>query len=362
MSKKDKKVKKVKKVKSKKNKGYIVGCVALAVLLGLSTYISLVVVGVVADENRNGGNQQIVALEGDSGNQNISSDEPATESGGFQSIFGGNSNKSEPNNNSSANNVQSNATKPQVGSTMLKYYLSEKKTKKDIVEIYATVMNNAKAKKPGFTKIEYQELPSDPANRVISEGTEAAGDDAVNKMLDFLQGRGVFIPKEQAEKEPYIHKKGDANMNRFPVFDRAKGSYLTDPNGIESFKYSVQKNGNVKFSFVLVPEDGPEPIGENTNVAPSYTGAVFSPMSKAKIDNTVYHPIVAVFAKNIKYSLRYHDCSVEVEFNPETLELVYLRQIARVSIKGSGDVIGAGHIGLERQELIGTVIVKDLSY
>jgi hypothetical protein len=223
-------------------------------------------------------------------------------------------------------------------------------------------MNNAKQKAPAFTKIEYQELPDGEENRVISEGTEHAGDEAVNKMLNFVTELGVFVPKDDAEANPYVHNKGDADMARFPVFDREKGSYLTDAKGIESFTYKILGNGNVKMTFVLVPEDNPEPVGENQSVAPSYTGAVFSPMSKAKIDGTVYHPIVGVFAKNIKYSLRYHDCSVEVEFNPDTLEIVNLKQIANVSIKGSGDVVGTGHIGLERQELISTVIIKDLDY
>ena len=348
--------------KKKKSKGFIIGCIALSVMLVFSTYISLVVIGVVADENKNGSKQQSVNMSNSDNSVTNNNNFDAYVNQGVVDVSDVNTenNNSNQNSGNTANNTPSN--KVTVSDTNYKYYISTKKSKKDIVDIYATVMNNAKLKKPGFTKIEYQELPSDPANRVISEGTAAAGDDAVNKMLDFLQGKGVFVPKEQAEKEPYIHQKGDADMNRFPVFDRAKGSYLTDPNGIDSYTYTVLKNGNVRMKFVLVDEDNPEPIAENSNVAPSYTGAVFSPMSKAKIDGTVYHPIVAVFAKNIKYSLRYHDCTVEVEFNPKTLEIVNLEQIARVSIKGSGDVIGAGHIGLERQELIGTVIVKDLKY
>ncbi len=348
----------------KKSKGFIAGCIALSVMLVISTYISLVVIGVVADENKKGGNGQVV----DAGTSYVDSNNLNTNTNNIQDIpidvvggnGGNNSSQNPPSGNQ--NTIQNNKPGSQTVNAKYEYYISTKKSSKDIVDIYATVMNNAKAKKPGFSKIEYQELPDDPENRVVSEGTEAAGDEAVNKMLDFLQGKGVFVPKEQAEKEPYIHEKGDADMNRFPVFDRAKGSYLTDPKGIESYKYNVLPNGNVKFSFILVPENNPEPIAENSNVAPSYTGAVFSPMSKAKIDGTVYHPIVAIFAKNIKYSLRYHDCSVEVEFNPATLEIVNLKQIARVSIKGSGDVVGAGHIGLERQELISTVIVKDMKY
>ena len=62
------------------------------------------------------------------------------------------------------------------------------------------------------------------------------------------------------------------------------------------------------------------------------------------------------------YSLRYHDCYVVVEYDPDTMQLVSLEQVANVSIKGQGNVVKVGVIGVERQELIGTVIIKDLKY
>lgn len=351
---------------NKKKKGLIIGCIALSVMLAVSTYISIVVIGVVAQENKKGtlvGTPDVTEPT----TQNVNN--PALDNGYIQ-YENPNTNAVVPN----GNQIQNNETLPNQGNVQqnnngeapvqrpINTLLNEDKTKADIVKIYADVMNNAKTKAPGFTKIEYQELPDGEDNRVFSEGGDKAGDEAVAKMLNFVQTMGVFVPKEEAEANPYIHEKGDADMARFPVFDREKGSYLTDPNSIESYTYKVMPNGNIKMHFVLVPEDNPEPISENSNKAPSYTGAVFSPMSKAKIDGTVYHPIVTVFAKDIKYSLRYHDCSVDVEFNPNTLEIVHLEQIARVSIKGSGDVVGLGKIGLERQELIGTVICKDFTY
>ncbi len=354
---------------SKKKKLYALGCVVLAILLTISTYISIVVVGVVADEGKKG---TLIGFKKD--------DTEVTEPN--YNFDNNQQNNNQQNNNyvndyiinypvgntdvnnadNGAQNVNTQLGANQTSGEPINTLLNENKTKADIVKIYADLMNGAKTRAPAFTKIEYQELPGDPANRVMSEGSAEAGEQAVNKMLDFLNDRGVFIPKEEAEANPYIHEKGDVDMARFPVFDREKGSYLTDPNGIDSYTYKVLSNGNVKMSFILVDEDNPEPISENSNIAPSYTGAVFSPMSKAKIDGTVYHPIVTVFAKDITYSLRYHDCSVEVEFNPNTLEIVYLEQIARVSIKGSGNVVGLGKLGLERQELIGYVIVKDFRY
>ena len=370
------KMKKAKKSKRNIKKGYVAGCVALAALLAASTYISIVVFGVVADESQKG------TLSSSGNNPESSVAVPTTQSdilynnGYIQSVPSGNGTQQQGN-TVGGNNANTNVNQPAGNgggvnqpqqnnqgnpTQQINTLKNTNKSKADIVKIYADVMNNAKAKAPGFTKIEYQELPDGEENRVFSEGGDKAGDEAVAKMLNFVQSMGVFIPKEEAEANPYIHEQGDADMARFPVFDRAKGSYLTDPEGIESYKYELLPNGNVKMSFVLVSEDNPEPIGENEATAPSYTGAIFSPMSKARIDGTVYHPIVTVFARDIKYSLRYHDCSVVVEFNPDTLEIVNLEQIARVSIKGSGDVVGLGKIGLERQELIGTVIIKDLKY
>ncbi len=364
--------------KRKKSTGYVVGCVALSVLMALSTYFSLVVFGVITEDKKlNGTAEQTqvpetVYVDG----QQIADNSIIVNNGGTQTITGNSTssvlnsgshstatgnNQSQQSQSTGVNNGQG----AQQGSQNIQGanpLLSTNKTKADIVKIYADVMNNAKAKKPGFKKVEYQELPGDPANRVFSEGEESAGEDTVNKFLGIIEGLGVFVPKEKAEAEPYIHEKGDADMSLFPVFSREKGSYLTDPNGIEKFTYEVLANGNVKMNFTLVSEDNPEPIGENSDVAPSYTGAVFSPMSKARIDRTVNHPIISVFATNVQYSLRYHDCYVEVEFNPNNLEIVSLTQFADVSIKGSGQVVGVGKIGLERQELFSTVLITDLEY
>ncbi len=355
--------------KGKRKVGFIIGCVALSIMLAISGYISMVVVGVIADENKNG---TLIKTDDDTiiydnnGNQNVivdNSNDNVVIVPDNGDVVNNNTQNNTNNgvNNNAVNQLQGNASQNTVTQTT-NDLLDTNKTKADIVNIYANVMNKAKADKPGFTKIEYQELPEDAANRVISEDSDTVTKEDMDKLLGFFVDLGVFVPKETAEAEPYVHQKGDADMSLFPVFNREKGSYLTDPNGIDTYTYTVLPNGNVKMSFVLVSEDNPEPIAENSNVSPSYTGAVFAPMSKERIDGTVYHPIVTVFAKNIKYSLRYHDCYVELVFNPDTLQVESVTQIARVSIKGSGDVVGVGFVGLERQELISTVNIKDFKY
>lgn len=365
--------------KGKRKVGFIIGCVGLSILLAISSYISLVIVGVIADENKNGtlikteddaviyddGNNQNVVIQDSNGNMVVV---PDNGNGGYVNngyVNNGNVNNNTQNNgtpvvNNNTNQQQGNAN--QNVTQTVNDLLNTNKTKADIVNIYAMVMNKAKADKPGFTKIEYQALPGGEEYRVIGEGSEKVTQEDMDKLLSFVEGLDVFVPEDEARANPYVHEKGDADMSLFPVFFREKGSYLTDPNGIESYTYKVLPNGNIKMTFVLVSEDNPEPIAENSNVSPSYTGAVFAPMSKQQIDGTVYHPIVTIFAKDIEYSLRYHDCSVELEFNPNTLQVVSLNQFANVSIKGSGNVVGIGLVGVERQELLSTVIIKDFKY
>ncbi len=366
--------------------GYTIAIVLLCVLLSVSGYISLVVVGVIADEKVNGGKNQTQATYDDTdyyeeeeyyiddeGNYvdeegNIIEDIVVEGVGGNGQADVSNPQENNSTDKGDAANGNGNTATQNGGATggnkgnKVNKYLNTNKTAADVVSIYAKVMNKAKKEKPGFTKIEYQELPSDAENRVISEGEENVTAEWIDKLFGFVENLGIFIPKEKALEEPYIHAKGDQDMSFFPVFSREKGSYLTDPKAIKSFSYRILSNGNVKMRFILVNENNPEPIGENTNVAPSYTGAIFSPMSKERIDGTLNHPIVSVFATNIKYSLKYHDCSVEVEFDPDTLVLVKVTQIANVSIKGSGKVRGVGVIGVEKQELIGTVIIKDFKW
>ncbi len=350
----------------KKNKGtgYIVGTTVLCILLAVSIFLSLVVVGVVAEAERDKKAPAAPVTEtvvNADGSVDVFYYENTTQGQDNQQTVVTNPSVT---NGGVTNNASSNNTVTQPGNTNNKAnpLLSTNKTKDDIVKIYADLMNKAKADAPAFKKVEYQELPDGPENRVMAEGSAEAGDAAVNKMLDFVTDLGVFVPEKDARANPYVHAKGDADMSRFPVFDRPKGSYLTDGNGIDTFEYKLLDNGNVRMKFVLVEEDNPEPVAENSDVAPSYTGAVFSPMSKARIDGTVYHPIVTVFAKDIKYSLRYHDCAVVVEFNPHTREITYLEHLANVSIKGSGDVVSIGKVGLERQELISHVYITDIQY
>ncbi len=324
-----------------KNAGFIMCCIALSLVLGISTYMALVSVGVLAEYERDHPKSNVV-----SETESVQ----VTEKDYLEDYSDGQ--KFQDTDSGAEGVVIVDDDKTQDGDAEVPVQI----TAQDIVDIYAELMNGAKEKSPGFMKIEYQVLPDDPANRVVSEGEEA-----IDSVLGAVQSLGVFIPEDEARANPYYHTKGDSDMSLFPVFFMPKGSYLTDAKGIRSYVYEELPNGNVRVMFVLVSEDNPEPVAEGETVAPSYTGAVFSPMSKAKIDRTLNAPIISVIATNISYSLRYHDCYVEFEYNPDTMELVSLKHIAYVTIKGSGDML-IGRVDVQKQELESYVFIDSFEY
>ncbi len=363
------------KKNKKKNILFAIGCVTLAIMLTFSTYISLVVFGVISEENKKG--ESVQQNEGSNSVVNADSSFTVIETtpdgvivdGTVASGDNNTADNTDANNNyvqtddsigtgdggsQGNNNAQSQKPVTPTPDESI-FYLDTNKSAKQVIDIYAELMDNAKTLKPGFIKIEYQDLPGDAQNRVVTEGAES-----IETVFGFVKSLGLIVDEQTAKNEPYIHQKGD-EMTKFPVFDRAKGSYLTDPKGVKSYTYQKDKNGNIKLTFTLVDEINPEPIAENSNTAPSYTGAVFSPMSKEKIDNTVNHPIVTAFAKNIKYSLTYHDCRVEMVFNPENGQIISLNHFAYVRLSGSGDVIG-GRMDLKKQELVTAVLINDFKY
>ena len=230
------------------------------------------------------------------------------------------------------------------------------KSAKECLEIYTKVMNKAKADKPAYTKVEYQELPSDANSRVISEGSGLVG-----TLLNLVDSLGIMTSKEAAEADPEIKEAG-SDMRWFPVYKCEKGCYLTDVSAIKSYKYEDLGGDKAKVTIVLNDEKNPEPMAEGASSSPSNTGAMFSPLAKADIDETINGGAVSAVIKNVTFSLTYHDCTAVLVYNTKTNELISLEQYMNVSIQGGGKIAGIKQITIDRQELINTVRITDVKY
>ncbi len=219
----------------------------------------------------------------------------------------------------------------------------------DVVAKYKEVMDQAKKDKPGFDRLDYQELPSGPEYRVIS-----SGEGLMNAALTFA---GNFMAtRKEAEKKPTVGVKG-GNMDDFPVKHTNYGCLLKGTDGVKSAKCEELSNGYWKITMILYSEKNPEPAAPGATVAPSYHGSICSPISKKEIDSK----LASGLFKDIEYSLTYHDCETVLIFNPENNHIYMQEQTNRVTITGKGS-IGLITLGIDKQELINHVVIQNLKY
>ncbi len=226
-------------------------------------------------------------------------------------------------------------------------------TTAEILAAYTEVMDQAKKDAPGFTKVEYQELPSDSASRQVSKGGTVVN--AALKLADHF-----MTTEADAKADPEVQQKGN-NMRSWPVCKTPKGCMLTDTSGIKSAKCEELSNGNYKITIVLKAEDNPEPAPDGGTSAPSKHGAVFSPLSRAEIDENLNGGFVSAVAKEISYNITYHDCETVLVYNPKDNHVVSLDQTTHTTIKGQGKVAGLQMV-VDKQELIDYMHIYNIKY
>ena len=228
-------------------------------------------------------------------------------------------------------------------------------TKEEILAAYTAVMNQAKKDAPAYKKIEWQTLPDDANSRIVSEGSSV-----VNTALNLAQNN-FMTSEEDTKADPEIKEKG-SSMSSFPICNSKYGCLLTNTSAIKSAKCEVLSNGNYKITIVLNDEKNPEPVkSEDATTAPSNHGGIFSPVSKKDIDDTLNGGIVSAVAKDIVYSLTYHDCSSCIEYDPTNNHLVSVVQFSKVAISGSGKIAFI-KLGVTKQELVDEMHIYDIKY
>ncbi|MCR5485306.1 MAG: hypothetical protein K6F09_06905 [Clostridiales bacterium] len=213
-------------------------------------------------------------------------------------------------------------------------------TKEEILAAYTEIMNLTKEKKPAFTKAEWQDLPDGDGNRSI---VKHSGILPVPKLIEAalnVVNNNYVVTEEKAKAEPEHYDKG-TDMYRFPVYDTPKGCMLTDVSAIKSASAEQLDNGNIKLVITLKDEKNPEPAEKGATTAPSNTGKMFSPLSKKKqIDPELQKGFVKAVVKDAVYDLIYTNCRAELIYNPETSEVVSLKQYTSTIINGTGKLVG----------------------
>jgi hypothetical protein len=185
-------------------------------------------------------------------------------------------------------------------------------TKAQILAAYTTVMNKAKVDKPAYNKVEFQALPK----------ADQHMDGAVISAI--LPLATSFMTQEKdatVENNP----KG-SDMKWFPVGKSTKGCLLTNVNAIKTATCVKLANGDYKITIILKDEVNPEPYSSGPT-APSYVGAMFDPIERASIDDTLKNDsTVNKVVKDVNFSLTYQNSTAVLEYNPKTNQVVTLNQ------------------------------------
>lgn len=220
----------------------------------------------------------------------------------------------------------------------------------DILAKYTEVMNQAKTDDPGFLKVEYQNIPEEKAQ---FEGK------VMSTALPLLNS---FFKDEETARANAENKVKGGGMEWFPIYHNDKGCLLTDPSCISSATCTDQGDGTVKITIVLNTETNSEPPAENAATSASTVGAMFTPIELATVNDILQNnTAVKLVARNIDYDLVYHDCTVELVYNPENNHVVSLNQFMHMTmdIKG-GTIVGSSAVG--KAELDNYMYISDFVY
>lgn len=218
-----------------------------------------------------------------------------------------------------------------------------------ILTKYTEIMNKAKAEAPAFSKVEYQVIPPEKAQ---FEGK------VFNTLLPLLGN--FFKDEETARANPEAKAKGES-MEWFPIYHNEKGCLLTDASKIKSATCTEQADGNVKMTIVMNDELNSEPPGAAATCS-SAIGSICTPIEIATVKDTLQNDgAVKFIIRNVEFDLIYHDCTVEMVYNPANDQIVSLDQFMHITIdiKG-GTVVGASAVG--KAELDNYMYISDFQY
>ncbi|MCL2301414.1 MAG: hypothetical protein FWC27_14825 [Firmicutes bacterium] len=196
-------------------------------------------------------------------------------------------------------------------------------TPAEVLAAYTEVMNKAKKDAKRFRKLEYQFLDKNQMKFEL---------DVINTpgFLDWLNDNLMTTKEKALTEDKYTQGVTDMTED-LPVMHTPLGCMVKDPGVFTKATARQLPGGNIELTLVMKPEDNPEPAQHGATTAPSRTGQMFNPLSKAGVDDLIYKARFLITTK-LEFSLRYYDCKSVLVYNPETMQVVSLRQDYYVKI------------------------------
>ena len=195
-------------------------------------------------------------------------------------------------------------------------------TPAEVLAAYTEVMNKAKKDAKSMRKLEYQQLGAD--SKFEANYTENP------TVVNFLNDNIMTSRDKSMKEDRYTQGTGDM-VGELPISKNPLGCLAKDPGGLSKATARQLSNGNIELTLVMKPEDNPEPANQGAPASPSRTGEVFNPMSKAGVDDII-SKFSWLFTTKPTVTTRYFDCKSTLVYNPNTKQIVSLRQDYNVKI------------------------------
>lgn len=179
-----------------------------------------------------------------------------------------------------------------------------------ILDEYTDVLNNLKTEAPAFTKIRYQNLPTENQNL----GTVA-------KIVLPIIERYV-TSKDAADGVQYA----SGNADKLPISNSSYGCLLTDTEKIQNAYSEVLENGDIKLVITVQDENNPTPLSPGATETDSAVNAMFEPYNAAEQINA----IAELALSNIDFN--YTKCTAELVYNKKTKAVTSVKMTMNIDV------------------------------
>ena len=221
-------------------------------------------------------------------------------------------------------------------------------TPAEVLSAYTEVMNYAKKNARHMRKLEYQQLGKD--HKFESDSLQGIMDNDT-----VMEQAGKLMTSREAAMEKDMYTQGVSDMvNELPIMKCNAGCMVKDVNAFTLAAARQLSNGNIELTLVMKEENNPEPAAAGASTAPSITGQMFNPLSKAGIDERLNGTIVkmAFFGKPPVIGTKYYGCKAVLTYDPATSRIVSLQHNYNVRInvlegKALGFINTVGYATLE---------------
>lgn len=183
-------------------------------------------------------------------------------------------------------------------------------TAEKILAEYTEVMNKLKNDAPAFTITRYQRLPTEHQN--------------LGALADFVLPIIEKYVTSKSATEAVAYAAG--NAERLPLPDSQYGCLLTDTSAVKNAYCEVLEDGNYKLVITLNDELNPPVLSAGAVSSASITNSVFD-----TYDALNQITSISELAFN-KIDFNYTDCTAELVYNPDTLEVEALNMTMFIDI------------------------------